>query len=266
MNAQGDNQIGSLEGRINDVRQDVDALLAATTRRNNTMRVILIIACVAMVGYLWFIYSQLQDVDANMVASLAEAKITSEIENGSQKLSAMLVDNAPEWFDRAEEEARKAPAMLVKHGRDMLNKEIDRASPEIEEEMISKMIELIDKLADKFEETAEGSIGDAEFQQLMEAVGDQFAKETLNMIDQFHGKFQENAKPIVAHLDTLAGDKGLDDREKHYRDIIIALLEVIEKHLQENPDRKFISASRENAPPPPTPEEAIKEAEARTGN
>jgi len=227
-------QTSSLESRINDLRRDVDELLASTTRRTSTMRIILIIICVAMIGYMSFIYSHLATVDANLVASLAEMKIQEQIEDGGKRLAKDLNARAPALFDQLEERVIALPDMLAENGRNKLNEHLDNAIPGIEEDMTAKMFDLIDRLADKAYETNKDEMTEGDFQQLMDAVADEFVRDTLAMMDSFHAKYQEGADPLISYIDELASGKDLGNREKHHRDILLAALAILEKKAAES--------------------------------
>lgn len=233
MNAQGDNQIGALESRINDLRRDIDELLASTSRRTGTMRVVLIIICVAMIGYLSFIYNQLATVDADLVASLAHAEVQKHIEDGGRQLATQLNSKAPEIFDDLESRAMAIPDDLAAQGRSVITQQMDQAIPAIEDDMIAKMIDLIDRLADKAYETNEGDMTEGDFQQLIDAVADEFVNDTMAMIDSLHAKYQSGSNDVLEYLSSMGDDpKTMDARRRHHRAILLAALAVIEKRAE----------------------------------
>lgn len=224
----------SLESRINDLRRDVDDLLTSSTRRTRKMRIVLMVVCIAMIGYTSFIYSKLSEINSDLVVSYAQAKVQEQIADGGKHLAATLNAKAPEIFDDLQSRVVKMPDMLAKRGRNLIAQRLDAEIPKIEADMTAKMLDLIDRLADKAYEGNKGEMNEGDFQELMDAVAVESVNSTLAMFDSFHATYQQGSDQVIEYIDELAAGKNLGNREKHHRNILLAALAVIEKKAAES--------------------------------
>jgi len=240
--------ISKLESKIRQLRAEMDGLVAAAVRRTNTMRVILVIASLAMLGYFSFIYSQLSTIDADLAANLAQRELSTYIEDGGKKLVETGKEKADELLDAAEEFVLKQPSSLSTFLTKQLDSQLDEHVPKLEAEMSQGLRDLIVSAAEKAHEHNGGKpLNEGDFQTFVDQLSEQYNKDVMEMLAKMHGMYRESADPLLGYFEHLATGKDLTEREKHHKELVTDTLMLLYKHMLD-------SGKEEGGDLPPKPQ------------
>lgn len=208
MSESNSQDLQTLAARLEAVRADLDQALDGAVKRTNTMRVALIVIIVILIGYFWFSYHALKEnatVDA--VFGLASERLDEFMAGGEEKVTAKLIEIAPDVIDQAAAQLAAAPQLAVERIREIAREQADNVLPELEMQVTQGLNETINIAAARAQEEAGGELDEAAFNKLTDQVAVQYGEHLRKMIQDAHASYAQRADRLIAEGQEKVGDK-----------------------------------------------------------
>lgn len=211
-----------------------DAVASAKKRRSVTT-VAMVIFCLILAGYLGFAYYQISLVDAATVVQLAENQADPYLNQSAAEWADELEARAPAVVDQAGDAALDMPAAFTERVVNYAESKAEAELPELE----SKFKELISELLDEADaairaEYPDGKIPDAEAEQMLTRVADQFGGSLEGRVQSIYDRYAEVSAELVNALDELGKKQGLTKTQQLHRELLESFLTLLQR-VQANP-------------------------------
>jgi hypothetical protein len=228
--------------RLQSFQTKMDAALSQAQSRRNTMLVLMIIVIIAMACYLTFAFKQIKQVDASTAVYLMEAKAQAYLDQSAPELTERLKEQAPEVIGRVEKQMLAMPQAIGTQARQFVIQKVTEHVPGLEASLQKALSDAIQEAHKKHAATG-AAVSDEEMRQIFDQMAVTYGQRLREMVETLHKEYVTNSKELLDHMRVLADseDSLLNQREKLQRDLVIAVLALLEKYepgvkkLQDNP-------------------------------
>lgn len=202
---------------------DLDKAIA--NARTTTLGIIFLsVVSIGVVGY-WLnkAKSDIVAFDAPTIANYGVATVQQALPELTPQFTQRAVEFAPELFDRAE---RELMAMPDKFADDLLTRagsELDKITPELENELYASLKTALGSA------TASRKPGETDEQQVksvIDTLATAYETESTKLIDTLHARYLKSGLDVLAYLEFLADNKGLDRRQELERQSLVTFLTI----------------------------------------
>ena len=222
--ATDDAAITALEQRLADV-------VHKTARRTRLLLIGGVVLALATAGYLGFAWWQIDEqLDAPTVVALAEQQAEPLLNRPATAWAEQLEDQAPALVDTAADAALAAPAQLSEQLLGYVDTTVDERMPELEKQFGELIGTLVDRAADAMEgEFTKGEMTDAQAEELVTAVADQFDASLREQVDTLYNRYTAVSGGMIDRLDHLAAGEDLTEKDELHRQLITSFLALLQR-------------------------------------
>lgn len=224
--------IAAAQRRLADLRAQLDREADRARTRRTVMVVVGIVLVLIVLGYLWWVKTQLDRVDAQTVVQLTVQQVEPYMQESPEQLATLLREQAPTVMRHAEQAMLQAPEMLAEQGKRLLVERMDRELANLQEGLYNELRDALDRVEQQAEAEGIDLNNPEQIQQQVPEIASRLVDEMENAIDNVYQDYQEIADRFVNHLDHLAEGTNLDQRERIQRQLIISFLAMMQKTIQ----------------------------------
>jgi hypothetical protein len=206
-----------------------DAVQAAGKRRS-LLTVVMVILCLVLAAYLGFAYWQISKVDADTVIVLAEQQVDPYLNQPASAWAQQLEDRAPDVIEQAGVAALEVPAMFSDRVVSYAEGKAEAELPELEKQFKEALSGLLDQVDETIRaEYPDGQIPDAEAEQMIDRVAEQFASSLEGEIDKIYQRYGEISGDMIGYLDELGQNQDLTETQKLHRQLLESFLALLQR-------------------------------------
>ena len=207
------------------LRDTVDA----AGKRKTIALIAMTVFCLVLAGYLGFAYWQIAKVDAQTVVALAESQADPYLNQSAASWAQQLEDQAPTVIDQAAEAALAMPSAFTDRVVSYAETKVDEELPALKEkfnESLSQLLSEIDQVIR--EDYPDGKIPDAEAEEVLTRVADQFGTSLQDELDKVYDRYAEVSAEMITALDDLTKENPTKKQELH-RELLESFLALIQR-------------------------------------
>jgi hypothetical protein len=217
----------NLARKLDLLDQAITEAVERSRSRNRSFAKLSVFMFVFLVFYLGYAYHRFGgEVTPDLVAANAQASFQQYVPQAREQLQQQLVANARRFVGGAFDEVKALPGQFA----DNLNKEsadrMDAAMPSVEDQLFTALSASLDTA----EKNNKGGPDKPRFQEMLSALGDVYATETINFVNDAHRTYASQAVEFIDYLDRLASSQHLDRRDQLYRDMFVTIFALVRQH------------------------------------
>ncbi len=203
--------------------RSLDATIT-NTRRRNALSLGASLVSLALLGYwLTAAYAKFSVIDPDFAAGYVMSEFEERLPQTSRAVERRLTEAAPLLVAAAEKHVAALPDSLAAHIRSRTDAELEKALPELEEELYTS---LKTTLADVIDKKTADKDGAAQLRKLVATLADTYETEATRMIDTIHDRYTSVGADTLTYLDYLAEGKDLDKTEQMHREMLTTFLTI----------------------------------------
>lgn len=215
--------LAAAEGKLRDA-------VASAKKRRTLTTVAMVILCLVLAAYLGFAYVQIAKVDAATVVQLAETQADPYLNQSAAEWAEQLKSRAPGVVDQAGEAALDMPAAFTQRIVDYAQTKAESELPQLEvkfKELIAELLENADAtIRAKY---PSGKIPDAEAEQVLTRVADQFGESLEGQAQAIYDRYAELSAEMIASLDELGRNENLGKTQQLHRQLLESFLTLLQR-------------------------------------
>ena len=207
----------------------------AAGKRKTITLVAMILFCLILAGYLGFAYWKIAEVDADFVVSVAESQADPYLSQSAASWAQQLETQAPTVIDQAAEAALAMPATFTQRVVSYAESRVDQELPRIKETFNKSLDEMLSEIdAVIREKYPDGKIPDAEAEQVLSDVAQQFGESLTAEFDKIYDRYAQVSAEMITALDELSSEDATKTQQLHRR-LLESFLAVIQRVQTRNP-------------------------------
>lgn len=151
------------------------------------------------------------------------ATAQTQLKEYTPDLKKQVLNFAPQALDFAEQRLTEIPDEFADRLMSQTRQELDKLMPRVEEELYKSLKTGLDQA--RAERGASVS-DEAYLKQTIEALGLTYENESVKLIDDLRSRYTKGGADILAYLDFLAENKGLDHKQSLQRQALTTFLTI----------------------------------------
>lgn len=163
------------------------------------------------------------DLSPEFGAEYATARITDALPTLTPELKKRAIDYAPQALDQAEAKLMAIPDEFADSLTKRADEELTKLAPVVEEELLKSLRVALGKAKDS---RKPGETDEQQIKGLIDAMAATYAAESVKLIDELRSRYTAKGADVLAYLDYLAENKGLDKRESLQRQALVTFLTI----------------------------------------
>ena len=213
------------------LRETVDV----AARRKTVTLVAMIAFCLILAGYLGFAYYQVKITDAEAVVALAESQADPYLNQSAASWAQQLESQAPTVIDQAAQAALAMPASFTDRVVSYAEERVDQEMPKLKETFSKSLDEMLGEIDSVIRaEYPDGKIPDAEAEQVLTQVAEQFGTSLQAEFDRIYDRYAQVSAEMISTLDELTAENPTKTQQLH-RQLLESFLAVIQRVQAQDP-------------------------------
>lgn len=156
-------------------------------------------------------------------ANYAVAEVQKVVPTYVPELRQRLIEHAPALLDRAEARLNQIPDEFADSLIKQTGDELEKLMPQVETELHKSLSLALSKARDA---RGPGVSDEAHIKAIIDDLGDTYAAESIKLIDDLRARYTKRGADVLAYLDYLAENKGLDRKESLQRQALVTFLTI----------------------------------------
>lgn len=209
--------------QLSELSRDMDRALGGA-RTGGILVILLSVVSIGIIGY-WLNHAHREfiKVTPEFAVNYGVAQVQTAIPTLTPRLTQQAIDAAPGIFDDAEERLGQIPDQFATMLMTRTSEELDKLLPQVEEELYES---LKVALAKAEAQRGPGVTDEAQIKALITVLADTYAQESINLVAELKSRYTRTGGDVLAYLEFLADNKGLDKEQELQRQALVTFLTI----------------------------------------
>ena len=191
-----------------------------------------IILLLFIMSYMSWVYAQVSNMDAKFVAEAARGVLSSNIESYKTEAIRSLKANASSTAKDLGEHVQKSVPQWSKAAFTYLDSALKSASGELDKEIDAQVAVMVDEEKKQVEAKFPNASPAEKEAKLKEALIGRLSKTTTTLMNTVHEQYGRDLGKLVADLERLQKNQGLNKKEKYQREALACWVKMIKIQLK----------------------------------
>jgi exonuclease VII large subunit len=204
---------------------EMDRSLAGA-RTGAILTLVLTVVSLGLMGF-WLKYAHDEFVGKYGTPEFAMDQLvvtaSTQLKEYTPELKKQVLDYAPTALDYAEQRLQEIPDRFADDLMSRTKQELDTLTPKLEEELYKS---LKTALADARAQRKPNVSDETYIKQTVDALANTYEGESIKLIDDLRGKYTKGGADVLAYLEFLADNKGLDHKQSLQRQALTTFLTI----------------------------------------
>lgn len=222
--------------RLRQLRQSADEWNRTTGRRWLFSAAGMVVMVLFTGAYLYWAQAKVAEVTPRDVVAIAEQQLRPVLEMPEAQLAQQFREAAPSVIAKAEQALRSLPEMAEMQAEAQIMRGVEEALPRLEQELSVAFDTALYAARDRVIEQG-GSVDDPQqVKAMMAQIAIHLRREMQAAVDMFYRDYVAKSSELVDYLEDLGQNRGLDERGKLHRQMLVAFFKLMQKYqLQGTP-------------------------------
>lgn len=197
-------------------------------RTSAILVILLSIASTAVIAW-WLNYAHHQFVEGatpEVGANYMVGKVQDALPTLTPQLKQRVIDYAPKALDFAEAQLSAIPDQFSDMMMKRTNEELTKLTPQVEDELTKSLQVALTKAKDT---RKPGQTDEQQIKYMIDSLASTYADESIKLVDELRSKYTAQGADVLAYLEFLAENKGLDKKQSLQRQALVTFLTIADR-------------------------------------